>query len=85
MAERFSGALFCHCSSGAFCEHYLSLYRVLDCLATAASACCCVLLPLLQNAYNLGWKLARVLQQGASPQLLDSYAAEAREAAGQQQ
>ncbi|CDJ59397.1 FAD-depdendent monooxygenase, putative [Eimeria maxima] len=37
----------------------------------------------MQNAYNLGWKLARVLQQGASPQLLDSYAAEAREAAEQ--
>ena len=54
------------------------------CSATAAAASGLLLL-LQQNAYNLGWKLARVLKQGASPQLLDSYAAEVREAAGEQQ
>ncbi|CDJ65510.1 FAD-depdendent monooxygenase, putative [Eimeria necatrix] len=37
----------------------------------------------MQNAYNLGWKLARVLRHGASPQLLDSYSEEAKQAAEQ--
>ncbi|OEH78034.1 putative FAD-depdendent monooxygenase [Cyclospora cayetanensis] len=35
----------------------------------------------LWSAYNLGWKLARVLRLGAATQLLDSYAEETRHAA----
>ncbi|KAL8440275.1 hypothetical protein Efla_004971 [Eimeria flavescens] len=37
----------------------------------------------MQDAYNLGWKLGRVLRQAASPQLLQSYEEEAQQAANQ--
>jgi len=37
----------------------------------------------MQDAFNLGWKLALVLQQHASPSLLDSYEAERRPIAEQ--
>lgn len=36
----------------------------------------------VQDAYNLGWRLARVLRLGASPQLLDSYELETKQSAG---
>lgn len=36
----------------------------------------------LKDAYNLGWKLARVLRHGASTQLLWTYSEESQQAAG---
>ncbi|KAL8272246.1 hypothetical protein Esti_003840 [Eimeria stiedai] len=37
----------------------------------------------VQDAYNLAWKLGRVLKQGAAPQLLESYEVEQQQAANQ--